>query len=123
MQWPLLRPDSAAAGRWSIRPRFVFVCTLGLVLSIAAGQPAATATRLYGAAHTGGHGAPMVAWPDWLLYSAADRYRAVHNIGGISNVTWLPPSGSEEPLLAFDTGPGMGLVDEATRRATQHHLL
>jgi len=70
----------------------------------------------------GGHGAPMVTWPDWLLYSAPDRRRAVHNMGGISNVTWLPPSGSEEPLLAFDTGPGMGLVDEATRRATRGDL-
>ena len=70
----------------------------------------------------GGHGAPMVTWPDWLLYSAQDRRRAVHNMGGISNVTWLPPSGSDEPLLAFDTGPGMGLVDEATRRATQGDL-
>lgn len=70
----------------------------------------------------GGHGAPMVTWPDWLLYSDPHRRRAVHNMGGISNLTWLPPSGSDEPLLAFDTGPGMGLVDEAARRATQGRL-
>ena len=70
----------------------------------------------------GGHGAPLVTWPDRLLYSAPDLRRALQNIGGISNVTWLPPSGSAEPLLAFDTGPGMGLVDEAARRATNGTL-
>ena len=70
----------------------------------------------------GGHGAPMVTWPDWLLYSVPGRSRAVHNMGGISNVTWLPSAGSDDPLLAFDTGPGMGLVDEATRRATRNEL-
>ena len=70
----------------------------------------------------GGHGAPLVTWPDWLLYSAPERQRALQNIGGISNVTWLPRSGSAEPLLAFDTGPGVGLVDEATRRATNGGL-
>ena len=70
----------------------------------------------------GGHGAPMVTWPDWLLYSEPDRRRAVHNMGGISNVTWLPRAGSEEPLLAFDTGPGIGLADEATRQATDGKL-
>ncbi len=73
-------------------------------------------------AAAGGHGAPMVTWPDWLLYSVPDRSRAVHNMGGISNVTWLPPAGSDEPLLAFDTGPGMGLADEATRQATDGKL-
>ena len=70
----------------------------------------------------GGHGAPMVTWPDWLLYSVPNRRRAVHNMGGISNLTLLPPAGSNEPLLAFDTGPGMGLVDEAARRATEGRL-
>ena len=70
----------------------------------------------------GGHGAPMVTWPDWLLYSVPQRRRALHNIGGMSNVTWLPPSGLAEPLLAFDTGPGTALVDEAARRATNRDL-
>lgn len=70
----------------------------------------------------GGHGAPLVAWPDWLLFSAPDRRRALQNIGGIANVTWLPPPTLGEPLLAFDTGPGVGLVDEAARRATDGRL-
>jgi anhydro-N-acetylmuramic acid kinase len=68
----------------------------------------------------GGHGAPLVVWPDWLLYSAPNQNRALHNIGGMSNVTWLPQSGSPEPLVAFDTGPGMALIDEVARRATNN---
>lgn len=70
----------------------------------------------------GGHGAPLVAWPDQLLYSAPNKNRVLHNIGGMSNVTWLPQSGSTEPPVAFDTGPGMVLIDEVARRATNNEL-
>jgi anhydro-N-acetylmuramic acid kinase len=66
----------------------------------------------------GGHGAPLVPWLDELLFSAADRRRAIQNLGGMANVTWLPPTGSQEPLIAFDTGPGVALIDGAVRRAT-----
>jgi anhydro-N-acetylmuramic acid kinase len=37
----------------------------------------------------------------------------------MANVTWLPPSGSGEPLLAFDTGPGVALLDAAAGMATR----
>jgi len=33
-------------------------------------------------------------------------------------VTWLPPTGSSEPVIAFDTGPGVALIDGAVRRRT-----
>jgi anhydro-N-acetylmuramic acid kinase len=36
----------------------------------------------------------------------------------MANVTWLPPTGSQEPVIAFDTGPGVALIDGAVRRAT-----
>ncbi len=66
----------------------------------------------------GGHGAPLVPWPDRLLFSAPDRPRALQNLGGMANVTWLPAASSTEPVLAFDTGPGVALIDTAAELAT-----
>ena len=61
----------------------------------------------------GGQGAPLVVGPDRLLFSSPELSRALQNLGGMANVTWLPRSTSAEPLLAFDTGPGVALIDEA----------
>lgn len=66
----------------------------------------------------GGHGAPLVPWVDRLLFSAEGKSRALQNIGGIGNVTFLPPKGSGEPVFAFDTGPGNALIDAAVELAT-----
>jgi anhydro-N-acetylmuramic acid kinase len=66
----------------------------------------------------GGHGAPLVSWPDRLLFSVPGQGRALQNLGGIGNVTWLPPRESKGPLLAFDTGPGNVLLDVAAEAAT-----
>jgi anhydro-N-acetylmuramic acid kinase len=70
----------------------------------------------------GGHGAPLVPWPDRVLFSRPGRSRALQNIGGIGNVTWLPPQGSAEPPVAFDTGPGNVLLDIAAEAATAGRL-
>src|SRR5690606_4501572 len=66
----------------------------------------------------GGEGAPLVPWVDRLLFAAPDRRRALQNIGGMGDVTWLPPRGDDSPLLAFDTGPGVALIDAAVELAT-----
>lgn len=66
----------------------------------------------------GGHGAPLVPWADRILLSRPGRSRALQNLGGMGNVTWLPPRGSGEEIVAFDTGPGVALLDAAAHRAT-----
>jgi anhydro-N-acetylmuramic acid kinase len=64
----------------------------------------------------GGQGAPLASWADALLFGDHQLSRAVQNIGGIGNVTWVPPGGQWEAMLAFDTGPGNALIDHATWR-------
>jgi anhydro-N-acetylmuramic acid kinase len=70
----------------------------------------------------GGHGAPLVPWVDQVLFALPGQARALQNIGGIGNVTWVPPRGSEERVLAFDTGPGAALIDAAVALATDGRL-
>lgn len=69
----------------------------------------------------GGQGAPLVPWPDRVLFTHPDRARAVQNLGGMGNVTWLPPGraeGGADAVVAFDTGPGVALLDRAAELAT-----
>jgi anhydro-N-acetylmuramic acid kinase len=63
----------------------------------------------------GGQGAPLVPYLDLLLFGGDQVRRAVQNIGGIGNVTYIDRSGT---ALAFDTGPGNVLIDEAVRLLT-----
>ncbi|MEN8144035.1 MAG: anhydro-N-acetylmuramic acid kinase [Gemmatimonadota bacterium] len=60
----------------------------------------------------GGHGAPLAPYFDYLIFRSIDASRAVQNIGGMANVTGLPADPAAPPL-AFDTGPGMALIDAA----------
>ncbi|MGH7636024.1 MAG: anhydro-N-acetylmuramic acid kinase [Gemmatimonadaceae bacterium] len=62
----------------------------------------------------GGQGAPLVPIADALLF-ASNRWRALQNIGGIGNVTVVPPGGALSAVRAFDTGPGVGVLDAVVR--------
>lgn len=71
----------------------------------------------------GGQGAPLVGYLDWLLLRHETRWRAVQNIGGIGNVTFLPPlSVPDASLIAFDTGPGNALLDNLAALMSNQRL-
>ena len=63
----------------------------------------------------GGQGAPLVPALHAALFGAAEP-RAVVNIGGIANVTLLPPRDRAAPVVGFDCGPGNVLIDLWTQR-------
>ncbi len=63
----------------------------------------------------GGQGAPLVPAFHAARFGHAGRHRAVLNLGGMANITILPPSGSGH-VSGFDTGPGNILLNEWARR-------
>lgn len=63
----------------------------------------------------GGQGAPLVPIADALLFSSGTEWRALQNLGGIGNVSIVPPGGALESVRAFDTGPGVAVIDGVTR--------
>jgi len=66
----------------------------------------------------GGQGAPLVPWTDWVLFRRDSVSRAIQNIGGIGNVTWLSAGGAADEVIAFDTGPGNMIIDALVAHAT-----
>jgi anhydro-N-acetylmuramic acid kinase len=60
----------------------------------------------------GGRGAPLVPFVDVILYGDPKLGRVALNIGGIANITAIPPGGKAEGVVAFDTGPGNMVVDQ-----------
>ena len=63
----------------------------------------------------GGQGAPLAPYGHYLLFRHPTRTRIVTNIGGISNLTYLPAGATPEQVIAFDTGPGNMLIDGLIR--------
>lgn len=59
----------------------------------------------------GGQGAPLVSLLDQTLYRDARCTRVLQNLGGIGNLTAVPPYGSTAPVIAFDTGPANMVID------------
>src|SRR5689334_2291088 len=67
----------------------------------------------------GGQGAPLVPYVDYLLFHHPRRTRIALNIGGIGNITVIPPGGKAEDVIAFDTGPGNMVIDALAREFTR----
>ena len=57
----------------------------------------------------GGQGAPLVPAFHALAFASREHRRAVVNIGGIANVSFIPAGGGS--VTGFDTGPGNLLMD------------
>ena len=64
----------------------------------------------------GGQGAPLVPLADVMLFGDSERGRLLLNLGGMANVTWVPRRGVLDGALAFDTGPGVAVIDAVARR-------
>lgn len=56
----------------------------------------------------GGQGAPLVPAFHQAAFGSREPHRLIVNIGGMANLTDLPPGG---PVTGFDTGPGNALMD------------
>jgi anhydro-N-acetylmuramic acid kinase len=67
----------------------------------------------------GGHGAPLVPYVDYMLFRDKRRGRVALNIGGIANITAIPPKAKPEHVIAFDTGPGNMVIDALAAKATR----
>ena len=63
----------------------------------------------------GGTGAPLDPFLDWLLFKNLNKNIITINIGGISNLTYVTKDGIRNNVIGFDTGPGMSLIDEASK--------
>lgn len=66
----------------------------------------------------GGQGAPLTPGVHALLFRHPTQARLIVNLGGISNVTYLPPGSGFEGLAAFDTGPANMVLDGLIARMT-----
>jgi anhydro-N-acetylmuramic acid kinase len=66
----------------------------------------------------GGKGAPLVPYLDYMLLRHRGRGRVAVNIGGISNLTAIPPNTNTDRVIAFDTGPGNLVIDQLVTRIT-----
>jgi anhydro-N-acetylmuramic acid kinase len=63
----------------------------------------------------GGQGAPLVPYTEYLLYRNKNKPLALQNIGGIGNITLLPAGRGAADIVAFDTGPGIMVIDAIAR--------
>lgn len=61
----------------------------------------------------GGRGAPLVPFADYVLFRDLSKDRLLQNIGGISNLCYIPANATIDDVIAFDNGPGNMMIDRA----------
>ncbi|HET9017370.1 MAG TPA: anhydro-N-acetylmuramic acid kinase [Thermomicrobiaceae bacterium] len=104
--WHQPEPDPSLAGS---RPSTLQVGEPA-VIAARTGAPVVADFRVADMA-VGGQGAPLVPYFDWAVLRDAARNRAIQNLGGIANVTYLRAGGALDEVVAFDTGPGNMVID------------
>lgn len=72
----------------------------------------------------GGEGAPLAPLAHLWLFADRRFGRIIQNIGGIGNATYIPRDAKpgNRNLIAFDTGPGVGLIDTLASRISGGRL-
>jgi anhydro-N-acetylmuramic acid kinase len=93
------------------------------VIAAATGVPVVADFRTMDLA-LGGEGAPLAPLAHLWLFADPKRGRVVQNIGGIANATYIPPRArlGDPDLIAFDTGPGNGMIDALAWRISGGRL-
>ena len=74
---------------------------------------------------SGGHGAPLVALVDESLVGRLYGWRGILNLGGIANLTIIPPKtgiDKTSECLGWDCGPANSLIDLAIQESTKSYL-
>jgi len=99
---------------WHEPPRVSWQLGEPSVLAERFGRPVVSNFRARDVA-AGGEGAPLVPIADVLLFADPEGPRTLLNIGGMANLTWVPRRAAERGVVAFDTGPGVAVVDAVAR--------
>ena len=63
-----------------------------------------------------GNGAPLMPFLDWLIFKNQNLDILTLNLGGISNVSFIPRNSRKDKVIGFDVGPGMSLIDECSKK-------
>lgn len=101
---------------WHVPARATWQCGESAVIAERTGIDVVADFRVRDVA-AGGEGAPLVPIADALLYADAAEWRLLQNLGGMGNVSVVPPGGDVVRLRAFDTGPGVAIIDAVVRAA------
>lgn len=100
------------------KPAYTLQLGRGTIIAQHTGLPTITNFRVADT-NAGGEGAPLVSRVDICLFSHPQQRRCVQNIGGIANLTYLPPLRDAAQIgvgvQGWDTGPGNSLLDLAVQ--------
>ncbi len=109
-------PEAAPMGQWPVHGTF----QIGEPAVIAAETDCLTVSDFRAAdIAVGGQGAPLLPFFDYAFFRDARQARCLLNIGGITNMTFIPADAAPQDVVATDCGPGNMLLNALTRRLFQ----